>query len=298
MRLHLRFAAPVTLLTMTLFSPLAQADLAYVTGGNSIFKWDTSTNTVTPVTTAVSSLDSLVFDASGNNLIYSVIGTNQIGMFNLTTLTNSIIANVGAGAADMTLEPGGNSVLVSDAFSTTISRVNLTTHAVSTFNVGTRPDGLTYDNGGHLFAVLGLDEVAELDPTTFAVLKTISTPNAPDGLTFDATTGKLYVGSDGGGFYTVDTSLTTATFTNIGKVVDGVASNGNLLYLVVRGTNALQYDLTTNTITESSPGIGGADDIAPLSGLGSQQVPEPGSFAAMGFFGIGLLFGFRRRVAR
>jgi hypothetical protein len=88
---------------MTVFSSIAKADAAYITGGNTIYKWDTATNTVAPVVTAVSSLDSLVFDASGNSLIYSVIGTNQIGMFNLTTLSNSIIANVGAGAADMTL---------------------------------------------------------------------------------------------------------------------------------------------------------------------------------------------------
>jgi sugar lactone lactonase YvrE len=298
MRSPWKQVAPLALLTMTVFSSIAKADAAYITGGNTIYKWDTATNTVAPVVTAVSSLDSLVFDASGNSLIYSVIGTNQIGMFNLTTLSNSIIANVGAGAADMTLEPGGNTVLVSDAFTTTISRVDLTTHAVTTFNVGTRPDGLAYDNAGHLFAVLGLNEVAELDPTTMAVIKTISTPSAPDGLTFDSTTGMLYVGSDGGGFYTVDTNLTSATFTNIGAVVDGVAANGNLLYLVVRGTDALQYNLTTNTITETSPGIGGADDIAPLSGLGSQAVPEPGSFAAIGMLGFGLLAGLRRRFAR
>jgi hypothetical protein len=110
---------------MTVFSSIAKADAAYITGGNTIYKWDTATNTVAPVVTAVSSLDSLVFDASGNSLIYSVIGTNQIGMFNLTTLSNSIIANVGAGAADMTLEPGGNTVLVSDAFTTDVLQIGL-----------------------------------------------------------------------------------------------------------------------------------------------------------------------------
>jgi hypothetical protein len=54
-----------------------------------------------------------------------------------------------------------------------------------------------------------------------------------------------------------------------------MASNGNLLYFVVRDQGALIYDLTTGTVTVRSPFISGADDIAPLTGLGSPAVPEP-----------------------
>jgi hypothetical protein len=142
--------------------------------------------------------------------------------------------------------------------------------------------------------VLGQNEVAQLDPVTGAVIKTISVPNQPDALTFNATTGKLYVSSDGGGFYTVDPGLTSASFTSISgdPVFDGMATSGNLLYFVVRGKNGVQYDLNTGQITETSPFISGADDITLVAGPRSDPadpVPEPGTnivLLRMGLLGL------------
>lgn len=292
--------ATAALLGMTaLFSTgIARADVAYVTAGSSIYTWNTTTNVVALLTTAIGGLDSLVFDGNGN-IVYSIIGTNQLGLYNSITHANSIIANVGAGAADMALDPGGNSVLVSNAFSTTIQRVNLTTHAVTTFNMGTRPDGLAYDAAGHLFAVLGRNEVAQLDPTTLAVIKTISTNANTDGLAYDTATGKLYASYDvaSGGFYTLDTALTTATLTTLGVDIDGLAASGSNVFLVRRNVGGLVYDLNTASLSVTSPGIAGADDIAPLSGLGSPTVPEPASFVLLGTLLVGLGMATRRRKA-
>jgi hypothetical protein len=272
MRVHLRIAASLLcLLTFLAATPSSRADFAYVTGGTTIYQWDTATN-----------------------IIYSIIGTNSIGIYNLSTHANRILATGGNfnGVADMALDPGGATFLVSNAFDGSIDRVNIATGAVTTlYNGGLRPDGVTYDGSGHLFAVLNLSEVAQLDPTTGAVLKTISTPNQPDSISFDALTGKLYVSSDGGGFYTLPTDLSSATFTSVSgsPVFDGMASSGNLLYFVVRGTGALIYDLNTGTVTERSPSIPGADDIAPLTGLGS-PVPEPSSIVLFGS-GFAILAG-------
>lgn len=293
--------ALMTLLTVT---PGSHADFAYITGGNTISQWNTSTNTVTPVATSANGggLDSLIFDNQGD-LIYSIIGTNSIGIFNLNTHTNRILANGGNfnGVADMALEPSGATFLVSNAFDGSIDRVNIATGAATTlYNGGLRPDGVTYDNSGHLFAVLGLTEVAQLDPTTGAVLKTISTPNQPDSISFDALTGKLYVSSDGGGFYTLPTDLSSATFTHVSgsPVFDGMASDGNQLFFVVRGRGAVIYDLNTGTVTETSPGISGADDIAPVTGLGSlAAAPEPSSMVLLSS-GLAILVGGRIRRKR
>ncbi len=296
------FIGILTFLAMALAAHAS--DIAYITGGNSIYAWDTGANSVSLVTSSANggSLDSLIFDNSGD-IIYSVIGTNSIGKYNLNTHSNTILASGGnfTGVADMALDPSGASFLVSNAFDSSIDRVNVTTGVQTTlYNGGLRPDGLAYDNSGHLFAVLGLNEVAQLDPVTGAVIKTISTPNQPDGLTFDATTGKLYVSSDGGGFYTVDTGLTSAPFTSVSgsPVFDGIASDGNLLFFVVRGASGAQYDLNTGHITETSPFISGADDIAPVAGLGSNATPEPGSFVLLGtgLLGFGLII--RRKIAQ
>jgi DNA-binding beta-propeller fold protein YncE len=279
----------------------AAADqIAYITGGPSIWAWDTTTNGVSLVTTpGIGGLDSLIFDPQGN-IVYDSFGSNLVGRYNVTTHVNSPVTGGFVGPADMALEPGGGTLLISNASGTTISRVNLpTSSAIGSVSVGHRPDGLAYDNAGNLFAVLGLNSVAQINPSTGAILKSISTPNAPDGLTFDAATGKLYVSSDGGGFYTLPTDLSSASFTAIpGEVFDGIASDGNSLLFVVRGTGGLLYDLGTNSIVETSPAIRDADDIAPVTGPGSRQsAPEPASIGIMGL-GLAMLGVFRRRRSR
>lgn len=296
-----QFAAVFGALAFAAVAPAHADTVAYVSGGTSITAWDTTTNTTSFVTTSATggSIDSLIFDTSGD-LLYSIIGSASIGKYNLTTHSNTVLSSGGNlnGVADMALDPGGATFLVSNAFGGSIDRVNVTTGAKTTLYNGLRPDGLAYDNSGHLFAVLDLSEVAELDPTTGAVLKTISTPTQPDGLTFDATTGKLYVSSDGGGFYTVNTNLTSAVFTSVSglPVFDGIASAGETLYFVVRGTSGLQYDLTTGTTTKVSPFILGADDIAPVAGLGSNSgVPEPRGYALLGIGLLGFAVLVRRR---
>jgi hypothetical protein len=274
--------------------------IAYVTGGTTIWAWDTTTNTVTSVDNTGVGLDSLMFDAQGN-IVYDSYSGGTVGRYNVTTQVNTSVTGSFAGPADMALEPGGTSALISDAGGTTISRVNLTTSAASgSLSVGARPDGVTYDNAGHLFAVLGLNEVAQIDPVTGAILKTISTPDQPDGLTFDPTTGMLYVASDGGGFYTIPTDLSTATFTSVpGEVFDGIASSGSDLLFVIRNTGGLEFDLSTMTTVETSPFISGADDIAPLAGLGAPPtgVPEP---LTLSLFAAGLVgaVAMRRRNSK
>jgi len=230
--------------------------------------------------------------------VWDSFGSNVLGLYDTTTQTQSTVESFGNGPADMALEPSGNTLLVANAGSDYISRVNATTLAdQQDLTIGARPDGLAYDDNGDLFAVLGVSEVAQIDPTTGAILNFIGNLSEADGLTFDSSTGMLYVGSDAGGFYTVDTGLTSAVFTDLGITTDGIASSGNLLYLINRGVGGVQYNLSDQS-TLVSPGITGADDIAPVAGLGSQQTtPEPGSMMLLATGLLALKRVIRRKSA-
>ena len=141
--------------------------IAYISGGPDIWSWDTTTNTVSVLTgTPISALDSLMFDPQGN-IIYD--GSGTVGRYNVTTKVNTSVIGKFAGPADMALEPGGASALISNSLGTTISRVNLaTSSAIGSLSVGARPDGVVYDSARALFAVLGGSEVAQIDPVTGA----------------------------------------------------------------------------------------------------------------------------------
>ena len=301
----------VALAPALFFVAPASAEIVYGTSieGANLFRYDTTTNVVTTVTNLGligRMADSMVFDNSGR-IIYSSIYTGEVRRFDPTSNTDTLLANGLNNPADLLLEPGGNSVLVSEYSGGKIDRINLTTNAVTTLgNYGGNPEGLAYDSAGRLYANLGCREcgstgkyIAELNPTTGAVIRTSGGLNSLDGLTFDSVTGKLFASSlYGNGLYAVDTGTLAATAIKFGSISlpDGIASdNAGNLFLASRGNFTIyEYNIASDTLSPLKY-IYGLDDLAPVAGLGAASVPEPFTLSLLGLGLAGLGFAKRRK---
>lgn len=279
------------------------ADLLYGTdlANGKIVTIDTDTNAVTTLVN-VPNPDTLVFDLGGR-IIYSAYLAGQVRRYDPATGTDVLVAGGFNRPVDLALEPGGNSVLVAEQAGRKIDRINLVTNAVSLLRTTSgSTNGLTYDNSGRLFATISLSTFAELNPTTGAVLHSVTVPNDIDGVTFDSVTGLLYAASQGSSriFSFNPNSLASGeTLLTAVPGPDGIVSDGKgNLYIAARGDfHVYRYNFASRSLIRGAS-VPGLDDLAPASGLGS--IPEPGSLVLLGTGALGLLghSWYRRRVAR
>jgi sugar lactone lactonase YvrE len=272
---------------------LAPAEILYastVSNTPGIFRVDTVTNAITPVTTGTFA-DGVVFDSSGR-LVYAALDIGEVRRFDPFTGATTTLASGFRMPLDLTLEPGGRSVLVSDRLSQTLTRIDLTTLATSTLASGHDFEGITYDRSGRLFAnVADAGQVWQLDPVTGAKLNSSPTIAGAtlDGLAFDRFTGDLFAtGSDSNSLYRVPTSL--ASITTIPGFIpnpDGITSDGaGNLFVAELGGSIFQYNIGSGTITKLTK-LDGLDDLAPLVGPGAPVVtPEPSTLT---LFALGTL---------
>ncbi len=289
---------------------LTQATILFGTADsqNQIVSIDTATNMVTNFL-ATPAPDSLVFIPDGGIVITSA-GLGTIRRFDPVTNMQVLVASGLNTPADLALEPGGTSVLVSEFGGGRIQRLNLLTNTLSVLATpGGNPEGLIYDDRGRLFANLGVRTggndkfIAELNPITGAIIRQSPNLNSLDGLTFDSFTGKLFASSlNGNGIYEVDPdNLNNITNHFFGQIPgpDGITSDGEgNIFMAARGDfRVYQYNISGNTLTAGAF-VPGLDDLAPASGLGS-MVPEPATLTvlALGTFGL-LGYAWRRKQAR
>jgi DNA-binding beta-propeller fold protein YncE len=262
-----------------------------------------------------------MFDTLGN-VVYTQLFSGQVRLYNPNTSSDSLIASGFNGPADITLEPGGNSMLVSEFYGGKVDRINLTTHIVTQlFTSSTQgPEGLAYD-GNRLFANLGVRStgaakyVAEIDPVTGNILAQSSLLSSLDGLAYDPYSGRLIATSVYNNLvYSIDpnnlnsiidlTALVRGsipgpdgvTVDGLGKIFiassDGTAAGGG--YGLGDG-HVYEIDEINNTLTQDLY-VNGLDDLAPLTGLGSAltPAPEPSTIGLLGLGSCALMF-FRRR---
>jgi hypothetical protein len=308
--LHIAALAAITLMP-------AQAITVYVTSleNHEILTVDTVTHTaVVKFTSTTTYIDSLVFEPNGD-LLYSTLTDGTVHQVNLSTQVDTVIATGFTDAADIMLDPSGTTFLLSDRSGDKVDRVTISNGNVATFlNPATSVQGLVYD-GSRLFAVVG-KKIEELNPSTGAVLHSSPTLNAPDGLTFDATTGFLYAADNQSCVYRLNpNALSTASTTCFAtipnpsttgtNILDGITSDGaGDLFVVSRPStiayatanhNAFVYEFNGTTglsVTPVSNNIYGLDDITYRPG---SSVPEPGTFYLIG---VGLLAIGAARISR
>lgn len=283
----------------------ARAEILYTTSqlaaNPEIYIVDTTANTAIRAFKLRQNPDSILFEPNGN-IVYSALDVGQVRVLNPKTGVDTFLAGRLSIPLDMALEPGGASILVSNGGNGKIDRINLSTGRVTQLgNYGGSPEGITYDNKGDLFAVLGsraASTIAQLNPVTGAIIAQKPVLSGfLDGLTFDSFTGKLYATDDNGEIYAINRS--TLALTSLGNTKiptpDGIEADGvGNLYIASYGAHVDTYNLNSGILTEG-PTVPKLDDLAPVSGLGS-PVPEP-STLMLGTIGLLSLAGaaWRRR---
>lgn len=311
------FLLGAAILALAVVQPASADEIFYYTnfGGSnsqpgSIQRVDVTANTNTQVVGGLITPDSLIF-SSPTTIVFSQVNTGSVNQVNTDGSGNTMIANGFNFPEDMAVDPGGQSVVVSDSRNDRVIRINLTTHLVTTLATFTSPvRGIAYDASGRLFvnedSSQTIGSILQLDPITGTVLGSLTLPHAGDGLTFDPVSGELWSASinNSGVMGIADNLSSAAAFhcsiidSTICGQYDGLEAdgNGNVLLANVNGYID-QYNIATGVFS-FVVNASGIDDLAPIIGLGSppppSSTPEPASalLVATGVLAM-LLFGKR-----
>jgi DNA-binding beta-propeller fold protein YncE len=273
--------------------PSASATSVYAANPNTgqIQVINTATNTVSPLFADSADPHGLVFSNS-NNIIYTTAVPGRLSDYNLATHGSSVLNTFGANQFGQYVarDPGGASVVFGVAGGG-IDRLNLSTHALTTVSSFSDPRGLAYDSAGHLFAVLGPSELAQINPLTGAVIASIALPSTgsagSNGLAFDPVSGELFVTDDANslsvrGLYEIPTSLAGETLVNAGLFANGLTADGHGNLWIAAENNLDEYNIASQTLATgaSDPGIYDVA-LAPTPTVGT-STPEPASLLLLG----------------
>ncbi len=286
-------------------APQAAASTVYATNVSvtQLQAINTSTNLVTWSFGTPGTPEGLTFDGQ-NQILYTTAFTGQLAMYSFTTHNSSTLTTFGTNqeGAYVTMDPSGTSAL----FGVTgvgIERINLSTNAVSPLVNFADPRGIAFDSAGHLFAILGPNQLSQINPTTGAIINSIALPftgsAGANGLAFDPVSGNLFVTDDANnltvrGLYRVGTNLSTATFLPgaSGLFASGLTADGLGNLYIAEANHLDEYNIASDVLTTGTVDSGLFDvALQPVT-----TMPEPGSLILLGTGLVGLASAVRRRI--
>jgi hypothetical protein len=280
-------ASPATTIYYSAFSPAQLWSLNLATRQTTLI--DSSPSEDTP-------LSGLLFDPQGR-IVYTE--PFSIRAYNPTTFADTLLASGFAFLTAIALDPSGTSVLAADFAGGSIYRISLSTGTAMTLGSAgafLSPTGLAYDSQGNLYAIIGDNQIEQINPTTGAVIKTgplvgiCSSGCSLPSLTYDSFSNKLWAADDVNNcIHSFDLATLTPSACVGGGIFSGpggIAADGagnifvasNAISVVV--SYLLSYNITTGAITQVSNALSnGINGLAPLSGLGA----PPGSASTCTF---------------
>jgi sugar lactone lactonase YvrE len=221
-------------------------------------------------------------------IIYDVPNAGTVDMFDPSTGVNTVLTTGIFGSRDLTLEPGGQTLLISKVSGPAeIYRYSFVTNTATVFFPKTKGitgfSGTAYDAYGNLYAIASFNTVIQINPATGAIINTLTLqPHnggaGGDGLTYDSYSNSLWattVGSSVNGWGLVQipvqqsgfVSTTDFSFYPLGKAgaVDGVKSDGNGNLYIGAIHTALVYNIPSGIVTKNIV-TKGADGVALVPG--------------------------------
>jgi hypothetical protein len=229
--------------------------------------------------------DSIVFDHHGN----AVVSNPYLGTLSLldrntgAILTNTINTTPLPIVADLALDPNSDSVFAIEYAGGgpyAIAKVSLTdgsTTALNPDSVASLGGVAVTANGARLFVSSHYGFVDELDPATGHVLRSVNIGGSPDGMTYDPTTGHVFVSTCGPGMCELaigtDTNPTLTLVHSYNVTGDGIAADGQGHVYITYRCCLSELTVATGQVASVASGISSADDVAPVAGSGA----PPGS---------------------
>ncbi|MBI2174427.1 MAG: PEP-CTERM sorting domain-containing protein [Candidatus Omnitrophica bacterium] len=259
--------------------------------------------------------DGLVFDPTDTNFLLVGGQNDRVYRVHVPTGIASASSPLGASSFHLSIDPSGSSVWASGIPGNPIANVSLTPFNSATSSLPIIGDvsaitGLAFDASGDAYYTSsgpgGTGSFGTIDLSTGTTAELFGAVPAAHGLAYDSFTGDFMLFGDGqvsqydpGSNSFVSTMLFPGEQFDQGSVdgaghLFGASNLGNMLFVDYKATGLINDGSNFSDLQFFRDSL---DDVAPLSGLGSQQpvIPEPSSLLLMGLGGLGVGIRNRRR---